>query len=288
MIWFSCLLLLGIAIGFVLWPLCYTRHRLRALSHIQVDERVVAYRQRILALSEGCSKQTVDDADQQVQLFRLKRDLLNELTIYFELFKSHHVRWIALISVGFIVIASSVIYQGTGHYRQLALWQDAMTQLPVYTQRLLHEPETSLTDNQRRALMLGLRTKLADAGDHVIAWLLLGRVAMSLQEYVTAGQAFEKGLAISPQHTQVLMHYSQLLLMGNSNEGQHRAVELLRRVLRTNPNNIDALFLLGLIGYELGDWHQAIVMLEKVRTQLPEADPRYQVVSRKIEQMRQD
>ncbi|WP_338411336.1 tetratricopeptide repeat protein, partial [Pseudoalteromonas nigrifaciens] len=142
-------------------------------------------------------------------------------------------------------------------------------------------------ENELQAFALALRTKLSQTGDDEIAWMLLGRVAMSLNEFDMAQQSFDKALQMNPANMQVLISYSQVLLLEGSEASMTRAAGMLSKVLQEEPQNLDAISLLALIAYERKDWVQAKAAFEVLLASMDKADTRYNMIAQRISEIEQ-
>jgi tetratricopeptide (TPR) repeat protein len=112
--------------------------------------------------------------------------------------------------------------------------------------------------------------------------MLLGRVAMSLNEFDMAQQSFDKALRMNPDNKQVLISYSQILLLEGSEANMTRAAGMLSKVLNAEPTNLDAISLLALIAYERKDWPQAKAAFEVLLASMEKNDSRYGLISQRI------
>ena len=112
--------------------------------------------------------------------------------------------------------------------------------------------------------------------------MLLGRVAMSLNEFDMAKQSFDKVLKMNPDNKQVLISYSQVLLMEGNDANMSQAATMLSKVLKAEPTNIDAISLLALIAYERKDWLQAKTAFEVLLASMEQNDPRYSMIAERI------
>ncbi len=97
-----------------------------------------------------------------------------------------------------------------------------------------------------------------------------------------AMQSFDKVLKMNPDNKQVLISYSQVLLMEGSDANMSRAATMLSRVLKAEPTNIDAISLLALIAYERKDWLQAKTAFEVLLASMEQNDPRYPMIAQRI------
>jgi len=212
----------------------------------------------------------------------MKRRLLNELSPERTLDTRGNNFVLAATGVAFTLVVSGVFYYFTGSHQQIANWHKAFEKLPEYGQRAVLQTGEPLSANELQAFALGLRTKLANSGDDAVAWMLLGRVAMSLNDYEMAMQAFDKALIMQPDNHNVLVNYSQALLIEGTEASVNRAAQMLSRVLRQDPQNIDAISLLALIAYEREDWLEAKTAFEVLLSTMTQNDPRYSMVAQRI------
>ena len=156
-----------------------------------------------------------------------------------------------------VVVGTVALYSQTGHYRQLKNWQTAQQQLPAYGERALLNKGEPLTNEEIELFALALRTKISKEGDDAVAWFVIGRIWLSKGMLDDAIEAFEKALALTPNRVNVLISYSQALLVGGSEEHLAKAARSLAKVLQQDPENTDALSMLGMVAEERGDKEQA-------------------------------
>ena len=250
-------------------------------------ERIDIYHQRLTELAQEQQDSRLSDEGYQQAIVELKKRLLNELAPekQFNL-KGNNV---VLASVGALFMLSfSVIFYGiSGSHKQQLSWLEAVEKLPELGQRAVMQTGDPLTPNELQQFALGLRTKLSTNGDDQVAWMLLGRVAMSLNDLSMATQAFEKSLKINPDNVNVMLAYSQALLVDGSEESINKAAKKLSKILQQNPTNMDAISLLALIAYERKDWLEAKTAFELLLSSMEKADPRYALIEQRIDELNQ-
>ena len=250
-------------------------------------ERIDIYHQRLTELAQEQQDSRLSDEGYQQAIVELKKRLLNELAPekQFNL-KGNNV---VLASVGALFMLSfSVIFYGiSGSHKQQLSWLEAVEKLPELGQRAVMQTGDPLTPNELQQFALGLRTKLSTNGDDQVAWMLLGRVAMSLNDLSMATQAFEKSLKINPDNVNVMLAYSQALLVDGSEQSINKAAKKLSKILQKNPTNMDAISLLALIAYERKDWLEAKAAFELLLSSMEKADPRYVMIEQRIDELNQ-
>lgn len=281
LMWASFVLLTLIALLFVVVPF-FKRERIQRLDHNANSELIRIYHQRLDELKTELDNQRIDEQMHDESVIEQKRRLLNELSPEKALNSKGNNRIFALTGAGFLIVLTAIFYGYTGSQQQIKGWHDAMANLKSYGERAVMQEGEPLTPNELQAFALALRTKLDQSGDDEVAWMLLGRVAMSLNEFDMAMQSFDKVLKMNPDNKQVLISYSQVLLMEGSDANMSRAATMLSRVLKAEPTNIDAISLLALIAYERKDWLQAKTAFEVLLASMQQSDPRYSMIAERI------
>ncbi len=281
LMWLSFALLALVALMFVVVPF------LRKETPLPADdgsnaELVDIYLLRRGELEEEKNNGRIEQGAFDDSVIELKRRLLNELAPEKSLTSSGSGKLMALTGALFLLAGSGVFYTFTGSQAQLSAWERAMQELPELGKKAVMQSNEPLSANELQALTLGLRTKLAENGDDEVAWMMLGRVAMMLNDFEMAMQAFDKALAMNPDNLNVKLSYAQTLLIQGSDDAMRRAGGLLSEVLRVQPNNLDAISMLALIAYERKDWAEAKAAFSMIRATMDQSDPRYAMISERI------
>ncbi|WP_151172409.1 c-type cytochrome biogenesis protein CcmI [Pseudoalteromonas ruthenica] len=277
--------LIIIALVFVCWPFF---RRFQAQSNSGVNaQRIDIFNQRQQELADELAMERISQSSFDESMVELKRRLLNDLSPEQQLHGRGNNRILALTGVLFVVVLSGVFYYFTGSYQQLKSWEQAIEQLPELGERAVMGKGEPLSANERQALLLGLRTRLAQDGDDAVAWLMLGRVAMTLDEFEMATQAFDKVLAMDPDNLGAKVGYAQALLVRGNDSSMTQAAKLLSQVLQQQPQNMDAISMLALIAYERQDWLEAKSAFELILSSMRQDDPRYAMVAQRIDEIEQ-
>ena len=258
------------------------REKVIAVDSDANAERIGIYQQRLDDLVQEFADKKIEQTAYNESIVELKRRLLNELSPEKQLNARGNNRIFALTGLAFLVAVSAVFYGFTGSQKQIEDWYTAIDRLPEFGERAVLQQGEPLSQNELQAFALGLRTKLAQSGDDAVAWMLLGRVAMSLGDNDMAKQAFEKALVMQPDNNNVLVNFSQLLLIEGTEPSMNRAARMLSKVLQSDPSNMDAISLLALIAYERQDWEEAKAAFEVLQSSMTQDDPRYAMISERI------
>lgn len=282
--WASFALLTLIALLFIIVPFL-KKERVVTITHNANAQLISIYEQRLVELQADLDNQRIDSQNHSEAIIELKRRLLNELSPEKSLNSRGDNRIFALTGAAFLIALAGIFYAMTGSQQQIAAWHDAMDNLADYGQRAVMQKGEPLTKNELQAFALALRTKLSQSGDDEVAWMLLGRVALMLNEFDMAKQSFDKTLKINPDNMQALVSYSQVLLLEGSEENMTRAAGMLSKVLQAQPNNLDAISLLALIAFERKDWLQAKAAFEVLLASMDESDTRYVMINQRISEI---
>lgn len=282
--WASFALLTLIALLFIIVPFL-KKERVVTITHNANAELISIYEQRLVELQADLDNQRIDSQNHSEAIVELKRRLLNELSPEKSLNSRGDNRIFALTGAAFLIALAGIFYAMTGSQQQIAAWHDAMDNLADYGQRAVMQKGEPLTKNELQAFALALRTKLSQSGDDEVAWMLLGRVAIMLNEFDMAKQSFDKALSMNSDNMQALVSYSQVLLLEGSDENMTRAAGMLSKVLQAQPNNLDAISLLALIAFERKDWIQAKAAFEVLLASIDESDTRYAMISKRISEI---
>ncbi|MDF3125645.1 tetratricopeptide repeat protein [Rheinheimera sp. 1928-s] len=189
--------------------------------------------------------------------------------------------WVLGTSV-LVLLGTVWLYSLTGHFTALQNWQTAQQQLPEFGERALLNKGEPLTEEEINLFALALRTKISKEGDDAVAWFVIGRIWLSKGILDDAIEAFEKALALTPNRINVLISYSQALLVAAGDENLAKAARSLSAVLQQDPDNTDALSMLAMVAEERGDKEQAQQAWKLLLPKLETNDPRYALVQQKL------
>lgn len=261
------------------WPL---RHTTRVSS-----ERVAlaAQRDRLLRqldeLDIDRADQTMDAATADAEQARLEAELAQVLA---ELERAPaqadtrgtgtRGRVAALAVVLLLPLAAIVLYALT-HRASLETFAD------------LPRAERMLAEQQGMPPMVmemvgRLEQRLAREPNDPEGWAQLGRSYVVLQRRADAEQAYAKAYALAPNNAEILADYAWLLYNANPMQPSTQATALYRALQAREPNNQDALWVLGLAAANEGKYDAAIRQWQRLLTLLPKDSQAEQGVRRAI------
>jgi cytochrome c-type biogenesis protein CcmH len=135
-----------------------------------------------------------------------------------------------------------------------------------------------------REMVEGLAQRLAANPNDLEGWRRLGRSYLVLGEPTKAQQAYARAVALAPTDMDLLADYSEATLMAPGPvEIPAASVEALRQVLKTDPSNATALWLVGLA--ELGANHaqEAAALWKQLLSRLQPDTPAHHAVQARID-----
>lgn len=97
-----------------------------------------------------------------------------------------------------------------------------------------------------------LRQRMEANPDNAEGWFLLGRTYMRLQNYPQAVKAYEQVVRLMPEEPAGLLSLADAMIMKDGMMTSAKALELLEKALRIDPNNVTALWLRGNAAFDTG------------------------------------
>lgn len=275
-LWLLILLMLLVAVVFVFLATGKQRRYQK-----RQDENQRWYEQRLSELKEERSQHGLPEEDYQHAKQELDKTFLNDSQDVEE-----SVNWQrapVIVPVILLVVISSGLYWAFGSWQLQLQAEDAREQLPELGKRLLQQQNQQASREDLNTFALGLRQKLMREPDDAVAWWIYAGLMVDLGAGEEADEAFQKALELEPDRVNTLVSYSRFLLMSGADGGQSKAARMLAHALQQEPDNIEALSLLGFVAFERQDWEQAINAWQLLKQRLPENSDRYQAVVNALE-----
>ncbi|RME35765.1 MAG: c-type cytochrome biogenesis protein CcmI, partial [Gammaproteobacteria bacterium] len=119
------------------------------------------------------------------------------------------------------------------------------------------------------AMVDGLAARLEQAPDDAEGWAMLGRSYMVLKRYPEAASAFGRLRELVGDDPRVLVRLADALAMTHQRVSGQPA-RLLRQALKQDPENVEALWMLGMAEAEKGRYRQALDYWQKAEGLLEE------------------
>lgn len=177
---------------------------------------------------------------------------------------NRNVATITLTTLAVPLLAVS-LYLWLGNTKAL-LPQPAMEQMPMgaAADDGGHANISSVLEN--------LTARLKEQPDDVEGWLMLGRTYAMMQRFNEAKDAYEKVLALSPDNSEFITDYADIVAMTNNGSLLGQPLELINKALRLDPGNPKALALAGTAEFEQKKYKEAAAYWEKLLALIPPSE----------------
>lgn len=259
--WLAATVLIVLALAFVVYPLLFAGSTQRHHRDIR-QQNLLAYRSRLEELDRELAAGTLDPENHRQLKDELEGSLLDDVGDSGSVTQTGRGRRVsamvvALASLVLVPVVAVYLYQQWG----------AMDQLQQYRSMLAMAAEEGDRVAQMEELTAQLRDRLEASPDNPDGWAMLGRSYMRIERYPDAAWAFERLASVVPNDqaravawglsAQALFFESQ----GELNEAVTRAIEKARGL---NPDEVNALGLLGINAYSEERFQEAIGYWERI------------------------
>jgi cytochrome c-type biogenesis protein CcmH len=272
----SCLVLSAFA--FIL-PTLWRKHPVTG-SDLPVDQdqrNIIIARQRLTELKEQKLSGVLSQLQYDEQFAELEQALSDDLDI-----KSHVIvsksqgRWMVYVLALAIPLLAGSLYFTLGNVQAIshsAEMAKANPQVP------------SAADINK--MVAGLAERLKSNPDDSKGWLMLGRSYTQLEQFPKAVDAYANAYRILGDQVEVMLQYAEAIAFANDKNLNGRPSELINKALSIEPENMNALWLGGMMKAQQNDRQGAITLWRKLEALLPpgaeEAKKEIQVVIANME-----
>lgn len=165
-----------------------------------------------------------------------------------------------------LTVLASVLALGAGLY----LWQNAAN-LNGFVQAAGGGPATANVPPMVFEMVAKLEKRLAEQPDDAAGWARLGRSYVVLQKSDKALAAYARAHELAPDNVEVLSDYAWLVFSAHPGSTEGLAHTLYTKLNKLDPENVDALWFLGLAAYQKGEPAAALKIWERLASKLPPA-----------------
>ena len=146
--------------------------------------------------------------------------------------------------------------------------------------------EAEVTPEKLATMAAGLSRSLVDEPNNVDGWVMLARVQRALGQWEPSGQSLRKALALS-QDDNVAIDLAEVLAQQNAGSFAGEPWAIIQRVLKADPNHLNALFLAGSASYTESNYKAALGFWERARQIVTADSPDAPELDRAISEARQ-
>ena len=215
----------------------------------------------------------MEDIDKQ-QLAELNDELDRETSSSIEQAKAKSATgilkpslWVGLVLTSFIVMFSLISYWNFGnpeHYMERERLLLMLSQNPSTIEYLSKQAETQKNRESALELLHAARLLIEVKPFSPQSWLKYGEVEASFGRMEQATSAFRRAMQLDPNNNDIKLALSRALLSSENPGASTEAMGLEKNVLRSDPNNRQAILSLGFSAFQAGEYQQAIDAWEKV------------------------
>lgn len=261
--WLSLVLLIILALVFVLYPLVFFQPRKDRID--QRRQNLETYRSRMEELDADYENANIDLETHEKLKVELEASLLDDVGDPETVDEQDTLQGgrktlvaVTLVAVVFVPIVSYVFYERYGSHENVAQFRE------------IQEMRSQAGDpEQMLALVDNLRERLEEEPDHVEGWAVLGQTNMQLQRYEQAAYAF-RNLAEAAERTgegnaaQAWGMAAQADFLQSQGQIVPSVRDAIERARSINPDEVNALGLLGIDAFQQGDFRQALEHWERI------------------------
>ncbi|RBP30054.1 cytochrome c-type biogenesis protein CcmH [Marinobacter pelagius] len=265
--WIAATVLIIIALAFVLFPVLFQRSNARARADIR-NQNLMAYRTRMKELDDEFEAGILDEDNYRQLKEELAGSMLDDVP------ESEQPRSVVPGRKSAIAVAlvSVLVLPGAAYY----LYQEwgAMDRVEQYIAMQQMQQTDAGRQAQMTDLVAQLRDRLEAAPDNPDGWAMLGQSYMRLEQYQEAAWAFRqlaKVVQDNDQAESVALGLSAQALFFDSQGAMTEAVtEAIRKARALNPDEVNALGLLGINAFSQQNYREAIEYWERIVTVAPD------------------
>lgn len=148
----------------------------------------------------------------------------------------------------------------------------------------------SMRPEDRQAMIESMVQQLANRlktePGNLEGWLRLGRSYTVLQKNAEARDALAKAAGLAPDNTDVLLLYARAIRAAAGDRQTPDSVAVMRKVLAVDPNNIEALWLVGMAEAAAGERDSGVEKMEKALGQLPKDAPNREALQQRLDTLK--
>ncbi|MDY6840094.1 MAG: c-type cytochrome biogenesis protein CcmI [Pseudomonadota bacterium] len=266
--WIAATALIILALLFVLYPVFFHRLGTRKQTDLK-NQNLLAYRSRMNELDSEYEAGILDDENYRQLKEELAGSMLDDVPEQEPARRPvisgrRSAMAVALVSIVLIPAATLYLYERWG----------AMDRV----EQFMTMQEMGATDGSRQARMTELsgqlRERLEASPDNPDGWAMLGRTYMRLEHYDDAAWAFRQlADSVSDDDQAEAVAYglsAQALFFGSQGAMTEEVSAAIAQARQLNPDEVNALGLLGINAFSQQDYREAIQYWERIETVAPD------------------
>jgi len=246
--WIAVVVLLALALAILLIPLMRT---VRAQQTVQRQQQNIQIaREKKQQLETQLNEAEIDQATYDSAYLDLQTSLALELDSSEADSEKSRGKWMALVVLLAIPVASVLLYLVYGEYRVVENPQLAFA--APQQQQAAAAPQMSLEE-----MTVAIKQRLKDNPEDAEGWFMLGRTMMARQQYDQAVTAFQRSNDLLGDEPGILFALADALAMQNNGNLLGEPEQLVQRGLKLAPRFPNGLWLAGMAAEQRQDYKAA-------------------------------
>lgn len=249
-----------VSFAFVLQPLWRKSHAVIVDAPVDQDQRnIMIARQRLVELEEQRRTGVLTQSQYDEQFVELEQALSDDLDIKSKVIPStSQGRWIFYVLILAIPLLASSVYFTLGNVEAISHSEEMAKA----------NPQTPTAEDINK-MVEGLAERLKASPDDANGWLMLGRSYQQLQQFPKAVNAFANAYRLLGDQVEVMLQYAEAIAFANDKSLNGKPSELINKALALEPENLNALWLGGMMKAQQNDRQGAIILWRKLASLLP-------------------
>jgi cytochrome c-type biogenesis protein CcmH len=219
-------------------------------------------RDQLRELQAERARGLLGDAQYEQSRGELERRVLEEATV--ALSDSGPVpragAWAAATLGALLPMGAVVLYLALGNPEAVSV--SAQGEMAAHSKQ-------ALTQQDIEAMVGRLAERLEREPDNAEGWMMLGRSYNAMNRHPEAARAYERAVALLPDHADVLADYADTLAMTQGRSLQGKPLQMIERALELDPKHWKALALAGTVAFDRKDYNAAVGYWERMKDSVP-------------------
>ena len=132
-------------------------------------------------------------------------------------------------------------------------------------------------------MVAGLAAKLEENPSDLQGWVRLARSYNVLGKPEDARDAMAKASAVAPENIDILTLYARSIRAASGKKPTTESVEVMQKLLKLAPTNVEALFFVGLAAAGAGDSAEARRLWQKAQAGVSNGSAEHKALQRQID-----
>ncbi|HAF14375.1 MAG TPA: c-type cytochrome biogenesis protein CcmI [Blastocatellia bacterium] len=141
-----------------------------------------------------------------------------------------------------------------------------------------------MTQQGMEANVAALAKRMEENPGDAAGWIMLGRSYATMERYSEARDAYAKAAAIKSDDADLLADYAFAVAMANGRQLQGQPLDLVRKALKLDPENLKALELAGTAEFQAKNYKQAIEYWQRILAKTPPNSELTQALTQRIDE----